>query len=230
MWPGAEGDLWRWCCGHRCWDFRSQASKDGDILKIFEVLFHSGRMGKLLVTLDYIRSLLVMVGWIHHLAGDFNVSSCQLSSFFHLLFLHSWSRPAIQLPKIIPTLQLRLWRHFHTFPIISPSFHHTFATEETSPKTRTAAPPPPRCESHCEAYLSLPRVETDLVENIPDEDVDGGRVSQELNLLTLWGAERLGECGGHSHSHGAFKSEDQREKIWYHFYHHYDNHYHHITL
>jgi len=36
-----------------------------------------------------------------------------------------------------------------------------------------------------DAYLSLPRVETDLVENIPDEDVDGGRVSQELNLLTL---------------------------------------------
>eukprot|EP00435_Cladocopium_sp_Y103_P032882 s453_g8.t1 len=35
-----------------------------------------------------------------------------------------------------------------------------------------------------DAYLSLPRVETDLVENIPDEDVDGGRVSQELNLLT----------------------------------------------
>ena len=36
-----------------------------------------------------------------------------------------------------------------------------------------------------EAYLSLPRVETDLVENIPDEDAEGGQVSQQINLLTL---------------------------------------------
>eukprot|EP00434_Breviolum_minutum_P019514 symbB.v1.2.017212.t1/scaffold1339.1/size137066/3 len=36
-----------------------------------------------------------------------------------------------------------------------------------------------------DAYLSLPRVETDLVENIPDEDAEGGQVSQQINLLTL---------------------------------------------
>ena len=111
--------------------------------RFLKFCFIQGEWENCWLHLIHIRSLLVMVGWIHHLAGDFNVSSCQLSSFFHLLFLHSWSRPAIQLPKIIPTLRLRLWRHFHTFPIISPSFHHTFATEETSPQPhrRTAAPP-----------------------------------------------------------------------------------------
>ena len=75
--------------------------------------------------------------------------------------------------------------HFPSFP-----HHFTIHLRKRLPPNRTAAPPhrrtaAPRCESHCEAYLSLPRVETDLVENIPDEDVDGGRVSQELNLLTL---------------------------------------------
>eukprot|EP00438_Fugacium_kawagutii_P028498 Skav203243 [mRNA] locus=scaffold2746:253633:265634:- [translate_table: standard] len=35
----------------------------------------------------------------------------------------------------------------------------------------------------CKAYLSLPRVETDLVENVPDEDAEN--VSQQINLLTL---------------------------------------------
>ena len=42
-----------------------------------------------------------------------------------------------------------------------------------------------RTSAESEAYLSLPRVETDLVENIPDEDAEGGQVSQQINLLTL---------------------------------------------
>ena len=42
-----------------------------------------------------------------------------------------------------------------------------------------------RKSAESEAYLSLPRVETDLVENIPDEDAEGGQVSQQINLLTL---------------------------------------------
>jgi hypothetical protein len=80
---------------------------------------------------------------------------------------------------------------FDDISIHFPSFPHHFTIHllrKRLPPNRTAAPPhrrESRCESHCEAYLSLPRVETDLVENIPDEDVDGGRVSQELNLLTL---------------------------------------------
>lgn len=37
-----------------------------------------------------------------------------------------------------------------------------------------------------EAYLSLPRVETDLVETIPDNvEQDATEVSQQINLLTL---------------------------------------------
>ena len=79
------------------------------------------------------------------------------------------------MPKTLPTLLGQQSSNSMTFPSVSPIISSPLAEDF------------PQCSVRrfFEAYLSLPRVETDLVENIPDEDVEGGRVSQELNLLTL---------------------------------------------